>query len=260
MMKKVFLVIAMVFLATVKMSALADGKEILFRNIPWDTSTRDIVYSLYINDNIQIMDMCLYTEIGLSDWNAELTFNNDDSIYVKKGGIEFTLSNPTNIDGENIDLAGYSISNIDMYFMYKNSGESISLEPDDAIFYKAIYRMKVVNAKDVYNDLVKKMTSIYGTPKKNKETRKHLVLNAKDYVEYKESAQWIGNNKTTVYVVRNYKIYEDSKTESEAQLKVVYTRTDATAELKNLQINLDKEARKKEKEKAEKNKNNYNGL
>ena len=34
MMKKVFLVVAMVFLATVKMSALADGKEILFRNIP----------------------------------------------------------------------------------------------------------------------------------------------------------------------------------------------------------------------------------
>ena len=85
-------------------------------------------------------------------------------------------------------------------------------------------------------------------------------MNAKDYVEYKESAQWIGNNKTTVYVVRNYKIYEDSKTESEAQLKVVYTRTDATAELKNLQKNLDKEARKKEREKAEKNKNNYNGL
>lgn len=83
-------------------------------------------------------------------WNAELTFNNDDSIYVKKGGIEFTLSNPTNIDGENIDLAGYSISDIDMYFMYKNSGEGISLEPVDAIFYKAIYRMKVVNAKDVY--------------------------------------------------------------------------------------------------------------
>ena len=45
-----------------------------------------------------------------------------------------------------------------------------------------------------------------------------------------------------------------------AQLKVVYTRTDATAELKNLQKNLDKEARKKEREKAEKNKNNYNGL
>lgn len=259
-MKKVFLVVAMVFLATVKMSALADEKEILFRNIPWDTSTDDFLYSLYINDNIQIMDMCAYAAIGLSDWNAELTFNNDDSIYVKNGGIEFTLSNPTDIDGENIDLAGYSISDIDMYFMYKNSGEGISLEPADAIFYKAIYRMKVVNTKDVYNDLVKKMTSIYGTPKKNKETRKHLVLNAKDYVEYKESAQWIGNNKTTVYVVRNYRIYEDSKTESEAQLKVVYTRTDATAELKNLQINLDKEARKKEREKAEKNKNNYNGL
>ena len=118
-MKKVFLVVAMVFLATVKMSALADEKEILFRNIPWDTSTDDFLYSLYINDNIQIMDMCAYAAIGLSDWNAELTFNNDDSIYVKNGGIEFTLSNPTNIDGENIDLAGYSISDIDMYFFTK---------------------------------------------------------------------------------------------------------------------------------------------
>ena len=37
-------------------------------------------------------------------------------------------SNPTNIDGENIDLAGYSISDIDMYFMYKNSGEGMHLE------------------------------------------------------------------------------------------------------------------------------------
>lgn len=260
MMKKLFLaVVNIIVLTTVVISASANEKEIMFRNNPLDSSPSDVVLSLY-NDNIQIMSMCMYNESGLSDWNAELTFSKDNSMYVKKGGIEFILYNPTTMDGEDVDLAGYGISYIDMYFMYKNSSESVSLEPSDAVFYKAIYKMNVVNTKDVYDDLFKKMADIYGTPKKNRETHKCLVLNGKDYTEYNESAQWIGDKNTTVYIVRNYKIYENSKTESDAQLKVVYTRTNATAELKKLQINLDKEARRKEKEEAEKNKNNYNGL
>lgn len=236
------------------------GNEILFRNNPWSSSWQDIINSLYFNDNISTDAMSGYAEIGLSDWNDELILKNKDSIYVEKGGIELMVYNPTRMDGEKIDLAGYGIFNIDMYFMYKNSSESISREGKDSVFYKAIYNLDVFNTKDAYDDIITKLTNLYGTPKKNKETRKWRVLNSKDYTEYNESAQWLGDNKTTVYIVRNYRIYEDSKTESDAQLKVIYTRTNATTELKKLKMNLDKETNRKEKEKAEKNKDNFNGL
>lgn len=158
-----------------------EEKEILFRDIPWGTSYTDV-------DN-QNPDFGLWPIEGDSfispSVDAILLDNNYEGIDFEYGDI--------NIIGNTFDftpnVAGYTASEVTLYFAYTSQDTTLSKTEQDSALYGAKYKFEAMDLESMANDLVSKLTSLYGDPEE--------TTNDKDIWGNKSTfTHWKGANDT----------------------------------------------------------------
>lgn len=130
-------------------------KEILFRDIPWGTSFTDAKSA--------------FSDFGLWGLAGESykTKSIDDIILGDYQGIDFEY-NDINIIGNTyngeVDVAGYTTSDISMYFAYIPVDGVLTRTEDDSALYGAQYVFEPKNLAEMSADLISKLSSLYGEP------------------------------------------------------------------------------------------------
>ena len=155
-MKKRCLLLSMITVFALSFTAHAEvEEEILFRDIPWGTSYTDI------KDNI--MPELWWDDLH-GDWMRVLTIN--DIVSDSNDNNKFTNNdlclNAYTID--EIDVAGYTAKQTDLYFAFVPSDGTITHEDSDTALYAAKYEIEPMDLESTFNDLLEKMKSIYGEP------------------------------------------------------------------------------------------------
>lgn len=148
--------------------------EITFRDIPWGTSYTEV------NDthgDWQLMPLTGDVFFAPSV-EAVLTDDNYAGIDFEYGDINITASALQN----EIDVAGYTITDLELYFAYVPVDGVLTKNESDSSLYGARYTFEPINLQDMKTDLIEKLSSLYGTPAK--ET---------------EDSDWLGNKSTFTY-------------------------------------------------------------
>lgn len=150
-------VLAMSFLSA---SAVAEeAKEITFRDISWGTS--------YTTVNDAHGEWSLMPMSG--DWcvtpsvDAVLMDNSYEGIDFEYTDINIVASA---LNGE-LDVAGYTTSELWLYFSYTSSDGILSKEESDSALYGATYKFETKNLEEMAADLTAKLSSIYGDPERS---------------------------------------------------------------------------------------------
>lgn len=158
-----------------------ENKIITFKNVPWGITTEKFINRV----NVPI------PETDFSWWQGDLKAPEDDgygcsisSLY----SIDYYLDCPYSVykinsdkynhtpgfylhyynsswtDADDIKVAGYEISNMNLYFMKTVSEDgTINHNKSKAIFYMGTYEIDdCVDRIEVFDDLTEKLTSLYG--------------------------------------------------------------------------------------------------
>lgn len=169
--------------------ALADDvyeKPILFRGIEWASSYTDALKGLPEGIRMYDLDEDEY-------WYPviEYMFDPFNTLYrAEIGASTYAMSSSLS----NVKVAGYPVEGLKLYFTFLPGDDGLLIKDADhtALFY-AYYRLEPKDPDAVYDDLVTKLTSIYGdvdaTEKKS------------PYISY-EMALWNGADGTMVSVMR----------------------------------------------------------
>ena len=158
--------------------ALADAPtydgEILFRGLPWGCSIDEAVANIQAagvtNDRVR---------------DGEDVHAIDYSVSVDACGFEYAPSGLPN----DFFVAGHLVEQVVVEAIYGIVDGQISHEREDSRMYCATYYFKdQTNIKDVYDDLVSKLTSMYGTP----------VDAIESY--YDHNLMWTGTNNAAIII------------------------------------------------------------
>lgn len=158
-------------------------KEILFRDISWG-----ITYS-------EACDLMPEFDWYTMYFDMMKTYSVDEIIYGDYEGIDFENSgiNMTAIPFYNkeISVAGYTTSNINLYFSFPVINGIMEQDENNSIFYGARYEFEPENTDAMYDDLKTKLSSLYGNPIKE--------YNETDYLDIETTITvWEGANNTYV--------------------------------------------------------------
>lgn len=210
--------------------AISD-KEIVFNNISWGTNFTD-------------------ASEKLSDWNlwnisgeGYKTCSVDEILLGDYKGIDFDYSGINIIshafNGEQ-EVAGYTTEDIILYFSYLPVGEYLTYEESDTALYGAQYIFKPVNLQDMYNDLIHKVSEIYGEP--NKQSQEiDLWENQYTYT------YWYGANNTEL-VLKSLNSENDTTELYDDEIYLTYAWRGGDEFLKNASDAVKKEKSDKEKD------------
>lgn len=175
-MKKIFSVLLV--LSMLAAYALADAPtydgEILFRGLPWGCSINDAIA------NIQAAGVT--SDRVREDCDVHAV---EYSVSVDSCGFSYAPSDlPTDFF-----VAGHLVEQVAIDAIYGIVDGEISHDRADSRVYCATYYFKdQANIKDVYDDLVSKLTSMYGTP----------VEAIKSYFAY--NLMWTGTNNAAIII------------------------------------------------------------
>lgn len=174
-------------------------KEIIFKDIPWGTSYTEV-------DRI-------LPELNMMSMNGESfrTFSTDEIVLGDYQGIDFEY-NDINIVGicsnDEIEVAGYTTSDVSLYFAYIPVDGILTKTENDSALYGAQYVFIPQNLDEMSNDLIEKLSSVYGEPCER--------INDKDMWDNEyEYVYWYGQNNT------------------ELVMKIVNTQNDTTGVYEN---------------------------
>lgn len=185
MRKKIFLSAIMIstFLSINVLAEERSEKEILFRDIPWG-----ITYA-------EACDLMPEFDWYTMYFYMMKTYSVDEIIYGDYEGIDFENSgiNMTAIPFYNKEtsVAGYTTSNIDLYFSFPVINGIMAQDENNSIFYGARYEFEPENTDDMYDDLKTKLSSLYGNPIKEYSEADYLDIETTITV-------WEGANNTYV--------------------------------------------------------------
>lgn len=210
---------------------IVSEKEIIFNDIPWNATFPDVSEKLSDWDLWNISGeeykTCSVDEILIGDYKG---------IEFEYGGINI-ISNAFN--GEQ-KVAGYTTSGIALYFSYLPIGEYLTYEEKDTALYGAQYVFEPVNLQDMYDDLVQKISEIYGEPNKQiKET--DLWENQYTYT------YWYGANNTEL-VLKSLNSENDTTELYDDEIYLTYAWRGGDELLKNASDAVKKEKSDKEKD------------
>lgn len=216
-------------------------KEIVFNNISWGTNFTD-------------------ASEKLSAWNlwnisgeGYKTCSVDDILLGDYKGIDFDYSGINIIshafNGEQ-EVAGYTTTDIILYFSYLPVEEYLTYEESDTALYGAQYVFKPVNLEDMYDDLIRKISEIYGEPNKQ-TTETDLWQNQYTYT------YWYGANNTEL-VLRSLNSENDTTELYSDEIYLTYAWRVGDELLKNASDAVKKE--KSDKEKDAQGEENLSGL
>lgn len=203
--------------------------KMLFRDIPWGSTYRDVKNQLYEFDWYE-----MYSEYMQ-------TYSVDDIIYGDYEGIKFDnsgfnmVSTPFTIKETNV--AGYSTSDIMLYFAFPVTENGLEINTEDAIFYGATYEFKPKDYDNMYEDLRSKLASLYGVS-----------------IKTKKETDWLGIEETCnlwgvvgdVYISLRGKKVNDEESLSEDTITINYAWKDGDDLLEKASWQMEKEAIEKE--------------
>lgn len=200
MKKSIGIAIGTIAILSVSSSALAD--EILFRNIPWgSTATEakqiasDITWMSFGGATFGRLDTLRYEDYSVTDINSD---NNS---------VEYTA-----ITHDDLEVAGYKPEDIQMYFSLVPDDKKIIKDDEHTALYAGQYKFYPQNIESVSDDLLEKLTGLYGEPKKLQSEYEFLY---KHYSIY----EWDGDNDSSVFLLTA--ISEDNP--SENRVVITYT-------------------------------------
>jgi len=117
-------------------------------------------------------------------------------------------------DAENMNVAGHKISSLWMYFAYNTDNEGIILNDDENVrLYRADYGVEVRDLNKDYDDLLKKLISLYGEPLQEGSVQS-------DIYDSHVCAVWLGAESTLICLTKGMYVTGDPRLEiSYASLK-----------------------------------------
>lgn len=157
-------------------------KEIVFSGVPWGTS--------YTETN-KMLDY-----LGLWNLSGEgyKTYSIDDIVLGDYQGIDFEYSD-INIIGNTfygeVDVAGYTTTEVNLYFAYLPVNGVLTKTEDDSALYGAQYIFEPLNLEEMTTDLIEKISSLYGEADDETSTIDWFDI------EYNYT-YWYGSNDTAV--------------------------------------------------------------
>lgn len=169
------LLTALMLLCVAKADVATCDTEILFRDLPWGCSIDEAIKN-FQNSGID---------------NARL--REDEDVYsmnnhwsgVDKSAFEYSSTNLS----DDFFVGGHLVDEIYAYAIYGIKDGQVSKKTEDSKLYKGAYFFKSQdNVRGVYDDLVDKLTGLYGEPEPNLDS----IMG--------ESQIWYGLNNTAVVI------------------------------------------------------------
>lgn len=214
-----------------KKEKVISDKEILFKDIPWGTNYTEV-------DRI-------LPELNMMSMNGEAfrTFSTDEIVLGDYQGIDFEY-NDINIVGicsnDEMEVAGYTTSDMSLYFAYIPVDGVLTKTENDSALYGAQYVFTPQNLDAMSEDLIEKLSSVYGEPSER--------INDKDMWgnEY-EYVYWYGQNNTEL-VMKIVDTTNDTTDVYENEIVLSYVWRDGDKLLQQASDILKQEAIQNEKE------------
>jgi len=215
------LCVMIVFSLTLVCSSMAlaeTDKEILFRDIKWKSSRVEISKETYVYET-------LFHEYW--HWPSMerfmMSFDNNDSY-----GIDAPLGGSAEVSIVGLEplyVGGYQVDKCKLWFVYLPEKDGTLGDPSydrnrsAFIFAKYIIRFNErhntrYNTSDAYNDLVEKLTSLYGNPDETKENLDDIIYHIVKH------ALWRGANGTMASIT--YKESLESKKNTDGFIEICY--------------------------------------
>lgn len=186
----------------------SNTQEILFRNIPWGTSYSEVQQLLpdfdWYDMSFDYMKTYPYEQVLTDE-------TNDSTIKFENSGINMIALPFTQ---KETVVAGYTTSDIELYFAYTVQNGTLTKEDSDTALYGARYTFTPHNLKRMSADLIDKLSSLYGEPDRT-TSNKDLWGNQITFT------WWYGANNTAV-VLRALDSSEDTSDLFDDELWISY--------------------------------------
>lgn len=230
-MKKWMIYLLLVaLLMTCSYGVAEEEKEILFRGIPWGSSTADYL-SAIAKDNISGSTSNV---TSVYSWEIKEGGDMDSSISRMEDAGFSVASYP-----KNMNVAGVPVGDIKAYFIFTYDDDAVYSSEDKASLYKAEYDLEPADIKDTYDILADKLTGLYGQGTKAHGTQKYINVT---YTENYDAVTWTGANNTGVRLFTHYR--EDNGVKEYRSLSLIYGKTNSVDLFKNLTDALAREQKK----------------
>ena len=187
-MKRIIALLMLLILFIAPVTSLAEQKPIQFRGIEWGSSYSDV-------------DSILNKEgISLSSNFENFHKNLDSLIYEESGSFDIAAAfSSSTFILENTSVAGYTVDDVTAYFAYREIDINTNLpNKENAIFFSAKYNFgEIVDYDAVYDNLLTKLSHIYGEPNDKREKSIVAAWNFVWYVWYDEFGNGIALRRET---------------------------------------------------------------
>ena len=218
--------------ATLPLTALADGgdaagerTEILFQGIPWETDF-DTVRKLLIDKGFPMGEPV--SNFAISFWAPGLAAHSSSGYGPPSCGVAVAADRDM-LKVSPVTIAGYPINNSWVCFVYDYSEEGVDTDVDNAHFIFACMAFDTLNPQYVYNDLVRKLSTLYGEPESvaaKALTKLRYPRTEETSTTYCDYSIWYGANDTAVLIEYRYEIMDESLVRKDDTLKLIYGKTD----------------------------------
>ena len=206
-------------------------KEILFRELPWGSSYPEVEKQL---------GELTFMPISGEDFQTPSV---DAVLLGDYEGLDFEYSDinliATSIDGE-IEVAGYRVEQVSLYFAYTLVDDILTKDEKDTSFYGARYIVKPQDLYGVKEDLVSKITTIYGEPSSSVEDT-DIYDNQYSYTA------WVGKNNTSL-VLKTRDATNDTTDMYDNEITIAYACYNGDVDLQAASDALKQQEVTKEKE------------
>jgi hypothetical protein len=138
-----------------------------------------------------------------------------------------------------------------LHFAYTIQNNKIDRTTDS--LYAALYYFDVVEHEAVYNDLLQKMSALYGNGKESNKTKSGWIASGDYSGKYEYSVKqitWYGDNNTFVTLQWVSSANQAESVQNSCGISMLYGKTDAKSMLDNLEKALAQEKANADKENA----------
>ena len=215
--------------------------EILFRDIPWGTTSKDVKQLLKESNSSASTSIWEKSYVLYPSTMLDIGISSSDG--VQEGG--------NVLYAHNLTAGGYDIQMAQLHFAYTLKNGKIDRATDS--LYAALYYFDVVEHEAVYKDLQQKMSDLYGSGKESSKTKSGWIA-AGDYsgrYEYTvKQITWYGDNNTFVTLQWVSSTNQADSIQNNCGVSMLYGKTDAKSMLDNLEKALEQEKANADKENA----------
>ena len=224
--------------------------EILVRSIPWYSDLKTVA-SMLLADGIVLND-----EPESIQWLYEYAqthrpYSTPEKTIFRQYEVAFPA------DG--LMVAGHKVNNIYLWFVHDigKNGELL-VGDDNTRLIRAEYRLDYNDAKIANDDLIAKLTELYGSPVTTQDVQGFLNTTEDDVYNW---SAWTGENNSGVFLEYEWEREEDTEAFiQDASLSITYGITNIMEEIPRLEDAAREKIKKEEQERLKSESSNKDGL